>query len=176
MIPKLMRSGVLLSAALAIVSLLPSVPSQSAPGLTESELKAVFLLRLPQFVSWPDDQSGTIFCIAPATELSSLLQEIVALEPKGREVRPLLPGQINNCDIVFGSRSDTVEDLAAVRGVLWVSDQPGFARDGGMVELKRNGERMRMLINLRVLESAGLRASSKLLQLSEVVGYLPDDA
>jgi hypothetical protein len=33
-----------------------------------------------------------------------------------------------------------------------------------------------MLINLKVLESAGLRASSKLLQLSEVVGDLPEDA
>ena len=173
MILRLMRSGVLLSAALAIVL---SAPSQSAPGLTESELKAVFLLRLPQFVSWPDDQSGTIFCIAPATELSSLLRKIVASEPKGREVRPLLPGQINNCDIVFGSLSDTVEDLAAPRGVLWVSDQPGFARDGGMVELKRNGSRSGMLFNVRFLESSGFRASSKLLKLSEVVGDLPGDA
>ena len=64
----------------------------------------------------------------------------------------------------------------AARGVLWVSDQPGFAREGGMIELKRNGARMKLVINLEVLESEGLRASSKLLQLSEVVGDLSGDA
>jgi hypothetical protein len=45
-----------------------------------------------------------------------------------------------------------------------------------MIELKRNGARMKLVINLEVLESAGLRASSKLLQLSEVVGDLSGDA
>jgi hypothetical protein len=60
--------------------------------------------------------------------------------------------------------------------VLWVSDQPGFARQGGMVELKRSGARMKLVINLDALESAGLKASSKLLQLSEVVGGRTDDA
>ena len=53
---------------------------------------------------------------------------------------------------------------------LRVSDQPGFAQDGGMVELKRRGARMGLVVNLGALESAGLKASSKLLQLSEVVG------
>ena len=39
---------------LCIASALSSEPSRSAPGLTETELKAVFLLRLPQFVTWPE--------------------------------------------------------------------------------------------------------------------------
>jgi hypothetical protein len=78
--------------------------------------------------------------------------------------------------VVFESFNDNAEKLVAARGVLWVSDQPGFARKGGMIELKRNGARMKLVINLEVLESAGLRASSKLLQLSEVVGDLSGDA
>ena len=58
---------------------------------------------------------------------------------------------------------------------LRVSDQPGFAQQGGMVELKRRGARMGLVVNLGALESAGLKASSKLLQLSEVVGADSDD-
>ncbi len=53
--------------------------------------------------------------------------------------------------------------------MLWVSDQPGYARDGGMVELQRRGARIGLVVNLPALESAGLKASSKLLQLSDVI-------
>lgn len=176
MILRLVVRGVLSSALLAVALMWLSVPSRAAPGLTESELKAIFLLRLPQFVSWPDEHSAAIFCIAEASELSALLQEYVASEPRGREIRPLVADHVDNCDVVFGSFSGQAAKISVAKGVLWVSDQPGFAKDGGMVELKRNGARMRLVINLGVLESAGLRASSKLLQLSEVVGGLASDA
>jgi hypothetical protein len=148
-----------------LVLLVCALPVRSAPGLTESELKAVFLLRLPQFVSWP----------APTSELSGLLQQIVAAEPKGREVRPLIADQVSTCDVVFASVWERESEQAFEQGVLWVSDRPGFAREGGMVELKRHGARMRLVINLAALESAGLKASSKLLQLAEVVGDLSGD-
>ena len=173
---RLMRRSVLSSALLAVALIAFSLPSSAAPGLTENELKAIFLLRLSQFVSWPDEQSARIFCIAPASELATLLQEIVASEPGDREVRPLISHQVNGCDVVFASFSDNAEEMATAKGVLWVSDQPGFARKGGMIELKRTGARMKLVINLEVLESAGLRASSKLLQLSELVGDLSSDA
>ena len=91
-------------------------------------------------------------------------------------MRPLIADQVNSCDVVFGPVTGKTSDLTLAQGVLWVSDQPGFARNGGMVELKRNGARMGLVINLPALESAGLRASSKLLQLSEVLGDLPSDA
>lgn len=167
---------VLSNALIAMVLITFSGHGLSAPGLTENELKAVILLRLPQFVSWPEDQLATVFCVAPAAELSPLLEEIVATDPEGREVRPLDPNQLAGCHVVFGSLNEGADKIRAANGVLWVSDQPGFARQGGMVELKRSGARMKLVINLDALESAGLKASSKLLQLSEVVGGRTDDA
>ena len=44
-----------------------------------------------------------------------------------------------------------------------------------MVELKRRGARMGLVVNVAVLESAGLKASSKLLQLGEVVEEARDE-
>jgi hypothetical protein len=74
--------------------------------------------------------------------------------------------------VVYGDPALIVDgDSIALK----VSDQPGFAQQGGMVELKRRGARMGLVVNLGALESAGLRASSKLLQLSEVVGGDGDD-
>ena len=159
--------GALLGAALCVCTVLSSEPSRSAPGLTEVELKAIFVLRLPQFVSWPDQRPAAHFCVDPSSEVSELLSEMVASEPRGRTVRAIEAGDIKGCDVVYGdpSLAGPAESVA-----LRVSDQPGFAEEGGMVELKRRGARMGLVVNLGALEAAGLKASSKLLQLSEVGG------
>ena len=159
--------GALIGAALCVCTVLSSEPSRSAPGLTEVELKAVFLLRLPQFVSWPDQRPAAHFCVDPSSEVSTLLSEMVASEPRGRTVRTIEAGDTEGCDVVYG---DPALSGPGESAALRVSDQPGFAQDGGMVELKRRGARMGLVVNLGALESAGLKASSKLLQLSEVVG------
>jgi hypothetical protein len=162
----------LLGAVLSVCTVLSSEPSRSAPGLTEVELKAVFLLRLPQFVSWPDQRPGAHFCVGSSSEVSALLSEMVASEPKGRTVRAVEVGDTEGCDVLYGDPALFAPDGAIA---LRVSDQPGFAQDGGMVELKRRGARMGLVVNLGALESAGLKASSKLLQLSEVVGDTQSD-
>lgn len=163
----------LVGTLLCVCAVFPSEPSRSAPGLTEVELKAVFLLRLPQFVSWPDQRTATTFCVVESSEVSALLSDMVASEPKGREVRAIAPGQVTGCDVVYGQEPEAVSQSADQ--MLWVSDQPGFAIDGGMVELKRRGARMSLVVNVAALESAGLKASSKLLQLAEVVEEARDE-
>jgi hypothetical protein len=167
MFSKRMGFSALCVALLTVCAVFPSERSQSAPGLTEVELKAVFLLRLPQFVSWPDQRPAVHFCVDPSSEVSVLLSEMVASEPRGRTVRTIEAGDTEGCDVLYGDPA-----LFAPNGAiaLRVSDQPGFAQDGGMVELKRRGARMGLVVNLGALEAAGLKASSKLLQLSEVVG------
>ena len=94
--------GALLGAALCVCTVLSSEPSRSAPGLTEVELKAIFLLRLPQFVSWPDQRPAAHFCVDPLSEVSELLSEMVASEPRGRSVRAIEAGNIEGCDVVYG--------------------------------------------------------------------------
>ncbi|MDG2460399.1 MAG: YfiR family protein [Luminiphilus sp.] len=163
----------LMSALLCFFSVLPSESTQSAPGLTEVELKAVFLLRLPQFVSWSDERQPTTFCATERSEVTDLLAEMVVLEPWGRTLKIIDAEASEECDVVYGSAASVLR--VSARRALLVSDEPGYARNGGMVELKRRGARIDLVVNVGALESAGLRASSKLLQLSEVVGVRPDD-
>ena len=62
------------------------------------------------------------------------------------------------------------EDLRIVTAeALQVSDVPGFAAEGGVVELKRRGARMGLVVNVKALTSGGLKASNKLLQLADVI-------
>jgi hypothetical protein len=51
---------------------------------------------------------------------------------------------------------------------LSVSDQPGFARGGGMIEMFPCGDKARMRINLGVVRLAGILLSSKLLRLAKI--------
>ncbi len=52
---------------------------------------------------------------------------------------------------------------------LIVGDVAGFARRGGMVNLTKKGNRLRFEINRRAVESAGLRLSSQLLKLANLI-------
>ena len=167
MFSKRMGFSALGGALLTVCAVLPSEHSESAPGLTEVELKAVFLLRLPQFVNWPDQRSAKRFCVIESSEVLALLEDMVASDPQGRVVLTVEVGQLNECDVVYGPIDEDLRIVTA--GALQVSDVPGFASEGGMVELKRRGARMGLVVNVKALTSAGLKVSSKLLQLAEVI-------
>ena len=64
---------------------------------------------------------------------------------------------------------DEVLDACAGAGVLSISDLNQFARHGGMIEITRKDDKFAFAINIDAVNRNGLRISSKLLQLAEVV-------
>ncbi len=54
-------------------------------------------------------------------------------------------------------------------GVLTVGETPGFAAQGGVINFKLEGDRLRFEINIDAAERERLRISSKLLSLAEIV-------
>lgn len=161
---------ILLGLSLCVAVPVQAQSSAAAPGFTEAEIKAAFLLRLPQFVSWPDQREATHFCVTDSSDVATVIASMIADDPRGRALSELEgAADVAQCDVIFASASSAMGQLAPDSSALRVSDQPGFARSGGMVEMKKRGARMRLVVNLPALESAGLKASSKLLQLSEVL-------
>ena len=82
--------------------------------------------------------------------------------------------ELRECQIVFISAKETEGLVAALsqlstNGVLTVGESPGFARNGGMVGLIKEGGKVRFEINTAVAEKSGLKVSSKLLQVGKVV-------
>jgi hypothetical protein len=69
-----------------------------------------------------------------------------------------------------GVAPDQVLRLLSGVPVLTVSDVPGFALDGGMLGLVRNGRRLVFEANPPAIQAAGIVVSAKVLKLARIAG------
>ena len=149
----------------------------------EMRVEAAFLYSFARFVEWPDDpgvsaSSPVTFCVLGSQPIENALEQ--SLAGKTINGHPVLMRRIGRpedalqCRIAFigwdeSKRLPAV--LAALNGapVLTVADFELFASHGGMIQLIKEGNKFRFAVNVDALTRHGLRASSKLLQLAEVV-------
>ncbi|MFZ5484234.1 MAG: YfiR family protein [Pseudomonadota bacterium] len=173
-----------LSTGLAAIGLgLVPVPTAGANDAMVSDLavKAVLFYKLTQFVYLPGE-AGT-----RALRLCALGTHPIteALRKLGRATdgsRPLAfraissPAEAERCEFVFiagveAGGLDTV--LARLKGgsAVTVSDIPGFARAGGMVEFSENPDKpgVKILINRQAAKRQGIEFNAQLLRLSTLV-------
>jgi YfiR/HmsC-like len=157
--------------------------SLSARALTEYEVKAAFLFNFAKFVEWPPQafpQASTalVFGIMGDDPFGPTLPEILDRETvKGRpiKIQHYRPGDdFAGCHLLFVSRSlagqaKDILDHARSLGVLTVSEIEGFTAQGGMINFVMVDKSVRFDINAKAMESAGLKASSKLLAVAHAV-------
>ncbi|MBT8341066.1 MAG: YfiR family protein [Desulfatitalea sp.] len=154
--------------------------SGKAAPVSEYRVKAAFVYNFAKFVEWPTG------ALPPAPFVIGILGQ----DPFGMEIEVLDGKTLRNRDLVV-IRSDTVEELmnsdvlfisASMKGrltqvmerlnhrpVLTVSDSPGFAQGGVMINLYTQANKIRFEINPRIAERAGLKISSHLLRLARIV-------
>jgi hypothetical protein len=162
--------------ALALVA-----PLRAAP-VSEYEVKLALTYNLARFVTWPAPREALgelSFCILGNDPFESLLDGI-----RGRRVRERSVVVVNldvvtdlgtRCDVVFVSRDEALRVpsvIAAVADapVLTISDSPGFAAAGGVVELQSRDSRVGFVINQAAYQRADLTISSQLLEIATLVG------
>ncbi len=153
-------------------------PAQSqgvTPGFTESEIKAAFILHLFNFVQWPNGRTPSVICISEESSVTAALKALVQAKPTRGFTLMSVDGQEiteSNCDVLFLPAGVDRASTAMLEGslpILTVSDSSGFAQEGGMIELERQGSRVGLVINLESLTATGLSVSSRLLQLARVI-------
>ena len=165
----------LLAGLLLCVGLLPHAAAEDL----ERQLKAAFLYRFAQFVEWPQEAGGErsrqlVLCVLGPDVFEGALNSIVGKTVRERElvVKPIAsPRQVGQCQMVFLAQPGpeamkTTLNQSRQARVLTVSDQPGFAASGGMIELLRQDNRLQFEINLGATREAGLLVSSNLLRLA----------
>jgi hypothetical protein len=152
-----------------------------AQGPSEYQVKAAFLYNFVKFVEWPETpvvQEGAILlCMLGKDPFGGALERVV--EGKTVNGRPLVIRRIGDiaaarsCQVLFVSASEAgrvSEITRAVRGwnVLTVSEIDRFSERGGIITFLMEGQKVRFQINPKTAASAGLKISSKLLQLAVV--------
>jgi hypothetical protein len=159
-----------------------AMPAQ-AEEADEYERKGAFLLSFASFVEWPSQSQLGVkdemrVCVLGSGEVTSILSEVLQGRRAGsrdvmvRRVNDL--GGVTWCRIFFVTKSaakesENVLNSLGAASILTVGETKGFAENGGMVNFIGHRKKLRFEINERAARRAGLRISSKLLRLAELV-------
>ena len=145
--------------------------------------KAVFLVNLTKFVTWPGDafphdQAPLVIGIVGEDPFGSFLEE--AIKTERASSRPLMirrysgVSEVSDCHLLFIGQQDaglqrTIVDSLQNRPVLTVSDREGFVENGGMIGFRKIEGKLHLQVNPEAAAESGLSISSKLLRLADVV-------
>lgn len=157
-------------------------PCTAAGSADEDQVKAAFLFRFAQFVSWPDDafESKTaplrIATLGPS-HFADALREVVDGKVIGGHpiavtpVSSLVEARRSHLLYIDSSQRVSQSELEALSrsGVFTVGSETGFANDGGLANFYTLEGKVRFEINERAARDAGLQVSSRLLRLARVV-------
>ncbi|HEX7156476.1 MAG TPA: YfiR family protein [Burkholderiaceae bacterium] len=171
-----------LGAAAAVLCTLmlaaPAVPAQNEAS--EEALRAAVVFNLARFAEWPPQafavaEAPLTLCTVGATAEQN--EAFMALAGRMIGNRPLQlranigTREIGDCRILFVGRADEAWIEAGRRPyLLSVGVGLAFAEGGGVVGLYRSGDRLRFAVNLKSMQSAGIRIGSQALQLARIVG------
>jgi YfiR/HmsC-like len=158
-------------------------PARAQPATEEYKVKAAFLFHFAQLVDWPayalnaEDQSLNL-CVFDDEPRRQELQR--SLEGKLIGARVLhvrllnQPQAVQGCNILFlsrdeGRRQETILRSLSGHPVLTVGETDNFLSDGGMIQLRLEGDKVRFDINAGAADSSHLKISSRLLLLATSV-------
>lgn len=178
------RRWLALAVGMMALMLVCTQPARS-DSFSEYQVKAVFLYNLINFVEWPEpsfhtaEPLFTIGILGPnpfGRELAHTVANETVHDRAIRIVHYTDPAELDQqpCQLLFvtigldQAWADLRVKLAS-KSILSVSDQDGFADQGGMINLLTTGNRIQLEINLDNARQAGLNISSKLLNLARVV-------
>ena len=141
----------------------------------EYEVKANFLVNFARFVTWPSTEDPLVLAVVGVDPFGPYLDSIVrgkTVNGRNIVVRRLQRGDsLDGTHVVFVSESESARTAEILDGtrrepVLTVGETPRFLRDGGMIRLLVEDDRVRFQIDAHRAEAAGLRVSSQLLSLA----------
>ncbi|MDQ6979730.1 MAG: YfiR family protein [Mariprofundaceae bacterium] len=147
---------------------------------TESEdsVKVAIIGKLAKFVSGntPSDHHFTIAVLNnPFGTLPDKILQRKMIHKYPVNIRYIQSlKQLKNAQVLYVPKMNhraMKKLLQTVRGkkVLTISDSRGFAQRGGMIQLYRKAQNMRLKINLHAAQQAGLRIRSSLLKIADIV-------
>jgi hypothetical protein len=172
-----------LQAVVALTGVAALTASAATSGVREHQITAAALYNIMAFTEWPgtafaSPDSPLVVGVLGNGPIAKLLEEFLANENwQGRRVvlrRLSNPAEVRFCHVLYVERSEQGRWPAMASGfarlpILTVSDTDHFARDGGVVQLAIERNKLQLVVNLGVAHGCGLTISSKVLRLANVI-------
>jgi len=141
----------------------------------EYQIKAAYLYNFLKYVEWPDRINRTFrICVAGQNPFGGVLDGLTKNERvRGNPVKTeLILGFEPGCDVIFTPRTSNIPaylQAAAGMPILTVGETPRYIEQGGIINFFVENGKVRFEINRTAAERAGLRISSRLLQLAKII-------
>lgn len=144
----------------------------------ERAVRAAYVYNLLQYIDWPDQKSDLVIGFEGDPATGEVLRALLnGRTSNGHPIRVVLfpaAQELQNCSVVYvgddaSREARRVLDNIRGRTILTVGESDPFARDGGMVALVNTGDHIRIEVNLDATQSAGIRISSRVLNLATIV-------
>ena len=152
------------------------------PAEEEQLIKAAFIYNFAKFTRWPDNtwekQDAPLnLCITGDDKLANELKHLQDRTIQGHSlsIQSLHHTvSVKSCHLLYIATSEnkhyrkTLKTLHK-KPILTVSELPHFARSGGIIELIKENDRTRFIINMNAAHEANIELSSRLLKLAIVI-------
>lgn len=161
-----------------LIALLLPMRVFAQTSASEAQVKAAFIINFGKFVEWPNLISGNFrICVLSKNDIT--LQELHRMaEDKSIDGHPVEvrtvsgAADLSNCEMLFLPRSqqkDSTEFIHSAAPILTVGEFTGFVEEGGMLNLVTENDHVRLQVNPDAAQAAGLKISSRLLAIAQVV-------
>jgi hypothetical protein len=166
----------------------PAVASSKAGAAEtrdERAVRAAYVYNLIRYVEWPSQGKELTIGLAGDAATGDVMEKLLnGRTSEGETIRVLRApsdDEVQKCSLLYVADAPaglTVEmrktldktlDRVKGKGVLTVGETEGFARDGGMIALVNSGDHIQIEVNLEAAQSAGIRISSRVLNLATIV-------
>jgi hypothetical protein len=167
--------------ALLAASLL--APLLNAQVHDERAIKVAYVFNLTKYVEWPHTSTQLVVGFVGDGPMGEALEKMLTGKTSdSRLIRVVLSPQdkaLEQCDVLYVAYSSPEKihaTLQRLRGksVLTVGDTGSFPQDGGMIGLVRAADQVRIQVNLEAVQEAGLKISSRVLDLAIIVHSKPE--
>ncbi|MBF0263959.1 MAG: YfiR family protein [Gammaproteobacteria bacterium] len=172
--------------AIVLTLLFASLP-QRADAISYQQkllmLKALMTIKFFKYSRWPDKENNSSdsynLCVLDTPELLTAFNSVKGKLINGKElkVNQVNYEQVNSsvCHLLYIGKNAPQQALKSLlenlikEPILTISDQSGFAANGGMVELVTIDKKIAFNINLYKLRKSSLSISSSVLELADKV-------
>ncbi len=164
----------------ALFSILVLTSAVADAVTKEQAVKAGLIYNITKFVIWPThayhDEKFNL-CVIGDDNLSGALEALYDKLADGRPIvlrRTMTKSNFRECQIAFVASKgvkNAKQILKELRKspILTVSDRKDFIKQGGMVGLVRDGNRVGFEVDFAAVKASGLQMSSQLLKLAKQV-------